>query len=166
MLIDKPEFYYWDCLEMLRKAFVTGILMFFNKGSVFQLVLAEVFCLAFLSAAAWFRPFASHVANFFKVGAESALLVTLNLIVLLKIDFSKENVPGGEDFVGVLLLLANVVLPGVSLAVAILIFGFDAQQAVTQANEVKMHKRNDNMEFDENPISQEDTDESGSKSAS
>ena len=31
---------YWDCLEMLRKAFITGILMFFKKGSLFQLVLA------------------------------------------------------------------------------------------------------------------------------
>jgi hypothetical protein len=24
---------YWDCLEMLRKAFITGILMFFKKGT-------------------------------------------------------------------------------------------------------------------------------------
>ena len=46
------------------------------------------------------------------------------LIVLLKIDLSKEDVPGGEAFVGVLLLLSNTVLPSSALVIAILSFGF------------------------------------------
>ena len=92
---------------MLRKAFITGILMFFNKGSLVQVVVAMVFCLAFLCAVAWLRPFASRTANLFKVGAEAALLVSLMLIVLLKVDLSKEDVPGGEGFIGQLLLLST-----------------------------------------------------------
>ena len=99
--------------------------MFFNKGSLFQLVVAMIFCVAFLSAVAWLRPFASRTANSFKVATEVALLVSLVLVVLLKIDLSKEDVPGGEAFVGFLLLLSNTVLPGVILAYAMLAFGFD-----------------------------------------
>ena len=38
----KPKFFWWDCLEMLRKAILTGILMFFKKGSLTQLVVAMV----------------------------------------------------------------------------------------------------------------------------
>lgn len=102
--------------------------MFFNKGSLFQLVVAMIFCVVFLSAVAWLRPFDSRTANIFKVAAEMALLVSLMLIVLLKIDLSKEDVPGGEDFVGFLLLLTNTALPGGALVIAILCFGFDVNK--------------------------------------
>ena len=71
---------------------------------------------------------ASRTANLFKVGAEAGLLVSLMLIVLLKIDLSKEDVPGGEDFVGFLLLLTNTALPGGALVIAILCFGFDVNK--------------------------------------
>ena len=54
-------------MEMLRKAFLTGILMFFKKGSLSQLVLAMIFSLAFGFTVAWLRPFASRTANLFKV---------------------------------------------------------------------------------------------------
>ncbi len=130
-----PEYYYWDCLEMLRKAFITGILMFFKKGSLFQLVVAMVSCVGFLTAVAWLRPFASRTANAFKIGAEMALLVSLMLIVLLKIDLSKEDVPGGEDFVGFLLLLSNTVLPGIALVIGFISFGFDAVESTRAVTE-------------------------------
>jgi hypothetical protein len=108
LLIDyKPRFYWWDCLEMLRKAILTGILMFFKKGSLTQLVMAMLTSLGFLSAAAWFEPFAAPTANAFKLGTEIALLMTLMLIVLLKIDLSKEDIPGGGDTVGAALLLST-----------------------------------------------------------
>lgn len=110
---------------MLRKAFLTGILIFYHKGSLFQLVIAIVFSLGFLGGVALFRPYASRTANAFKIMTEIALLLTLVLIVLLKIDLSKENVPGGEAFVGFLLLLSNTVVPGAGLALATLTYGLD-----------------------------------------
>jgi hypothetical protein len=125
---------------MLRKAFITGILMFFNKGSLVQVIVAMVFCLAFLCAVAWLRPFASRTANLFKVGAEAALLVTLMLIVLLKVDLSKEDVPGGNEFIGFLLLLSNTALPGGALTLAILSFGFDTGQAAYEADQEQGEK--------------------------
>jgi len=114
------RYYYWDCLEMLRKAFLTGILIFYHKGSLFQLIIAMLSSLGVLGAVAAFHPYASRTANLFKIVAEIALLATLMLIVLLKIDLSKEDVPGGEAFVGFLLLLSNTVVPGAGLALATL----------------------------------------------
>ena len=135
LLIDyKPRFYWWDCLEMLRKAILTGILMFFKKGSLTQLVMAMLTSLGFLSAAAWFEPFAAPTANAFKLGTEIALLMTLMLIVLLKIDLSKEDIPGGGDTVGAALLLVNVAPPAVSLVLSLLTHGLDARDAVKTWN--------------------------------
>lgn len=116
---NRPQFYYWDCLEMLRKATLTGVLMFFSKGSLSQLVLTMVVCVGFLCAATWWQPYASRTANLFKVGSEVSLLVTLMLVVLLKIDLSKEDIPGGENFVGSLLLLTNTGIPGGSILIGL-----------------------------------------------
>jgi hypothetical protein len=59
----RPEFYYWDCFEMLRKVTITGVLMFLSPGSLFQLVVGIVLCIAFGFSAAWFRPYVSGTAN-------------------------------------------------------------------------------------------------------
>ena len=93
---------------------------------------------------------ASRTANVFKVGTEAALLVSLILVVLLKIDLAKEDVPGGETFVGFLLLLSNTVLPGSSLFVAILSFGFDLDETLKYGNSART-----DSEFD-NPVADND----------
>lgn len=107
-------------------------MMFFNKGSLFQLVTCIALALAFSMVVGWYQPYSSRAANLFKVGTEAALLLTLYLVVrdlsvrlseneahsnqdavqvLLKIDLSREDIPGGEDFVGFLLILANTAVP-------------------------------------------------------
>lgn len=55
---------------MLRKTAMTGLLLFFKKGSAFQLVAAMLMSLGFLAVAAWFQPYASRAANLFKVATE------------------------------------------------------------------------------------------------
>ena len=134
------RYYYWDCLEMLRKAFLTGILIFYRKGSLFQLIVAMAFSLGFLCGVAVFQPYASRTANLFKVAAEAALMLTLILIALLKIDLSQEDVPGGEAFVGFLLLLSNTVVPGAGLALATLAYGLDLGSGHTAVEPTKQEK--------------------------
>ena len=132
---------------MLRKAFLTGILIFYQKGSLFQLIIAIAFSLIFLGGVGTFHPYASRTANVFKIMAEIALLLTLMLIVLLKIDMSKEDVPGGEAFVGFLLLLSNTVVPGAGLALATLTYGLDLGSGHTAGST----KKQETHEF-ENPV--------------
>lgn len=147
----KPEFYYWDCLEMLRKATLTGVLMFFSKGSLSQLVLAMVVCVGFLCAATWLQPFASRTACLFKVGTEVALLVTLMLVVLLKIDLSQEDIPGGADFVGGLLLLSNTVFPGATFLLGFMTYGFET----VERNVLGSAKSAAETDFDDNPVAEQ-----------
>ena len=59
------------------------------------------------------------MANVFKLACEVAIILTLNLAVLLKIDLSSEDV--SESFIGVMLIFANVVLPVIALVSGILI---------------------------------------------
>ena len=92
------------------------------------------------------------------------MLMTLMLIVLLKIDLSKEDIPGGGDAVGAALLLVNVAPPAVSLVLSLLTHGLDARDAVKTWNgdedgKKKGKKGKDEVEFDENPMAA-DEDES------
>ena len=51
-------------------------MMFFNKGSLFQVVLCMALALGFLCTSAWYQPYASPAANLFKIGTEAALVRT------------------------------------------------------------------------------------------
>ena len=89
-----------------------------------------MFVSGFLSAAAWFEPFAAPTANAFKLGSEIALLFTLMLIVLLKIDLTKEDIPGAEDTVGAALLFANTIPTAASLVLSLVSHGLDTRDAI------------------------------------
>ena len=117
---------------MIRKAIITGLLIFFKKGSIFQLVVAMITSLGFLSVVAWFQPYVSRAANLFKVATEVALLITLILCTLLKLDTGKieTEIPGGMDALGSMFIFVNSILPGGSLVVGILFYGFDVAQDV------------------------------------
>ena len=51
------------------------------------------------------------------------------LIVLLKIDLTKEDIPGAEDTVGAALLFANTIPTAASLVLSLLSHGLDARNA-------------------------------------
>ena len=55
---------------------VCPVMMFFHKGSLFQLVLCMVLALGFGFTSAWYQPYASPAANLFKIGTEAALVRT------------------------------------------------------------------------------------------
>ena len=52
------------------------------------------------------------------------------LIVLLKIDLAKEDIPGAEDTVGAALLFANTIPTASSLVLSLLSHGLDARDAI------------------------------------
>jgi hypothetical protein len=52
------------------------------------------------------------------------------LIVLLKIDLTKEDIPGGSDTVGAALLFANTIPTAVSLVLSLLSQGLDTPHAI------------------------------------
>ena len=60
-------------------------------------------------------------------------MLTLMLIVLLKIDLTKEDIPGAEDTVGAALLFANTIPTASSLVLSLLSHGLDAPDAIKTA---------------------------------
>ena len=88
----KPVYYHWDCVEMLRKVALTGLVSFVSRGSVSQLVVAIVISIASLTASAWCQPYADPRANVFKAATEVSILITLVMCVLLKVDLEKEKI--------------------------------------------------------------------------
>ena len=55
-------------------SYVHTVMMFFNKGSLSQVVLCGVLTLGFLCTSAWYEPYASRAANLFKIGTKAALV--------------------------------------------------------------------------------------------
>jgi chromate transport protein ChrA len=121
---------------MARKVVMTGMLMFVSKGSLVQVVVAIVFSVFVLMAVAFLQPYASPSANLFKLGTEAALVFTLIVVVLLKIDLSREGIEDPEWWehaLGSILVMTNTLLPSAGLCVGLLVFGFDQLEVVVDA---------------------------------
>ena len=114
----KPEYYFWETLEMLRKVILTGLLIFFARGSVLQLVVGILITFCFLLGTARNMPYKSMTSNRFKLATESALMLTLIFAVLLKVDLSKEDID--ETTIGVVMLFNNSVIPSMAIAASVL----------------------------------------------
>ena len=61
-------------------------------------------------------------------------MLTLMLIVLLKIDLTKEDIPGAEDTVGAALLFANTIPTAVSFVLSLVSHGLEAPDAIKTWN--------------------------------
>lgn len=152
----KPGFHFWDTLEMLRKAIITGLLMFFRKGSLLQLFVAITISIGFTSATAWFQPYRDIMPNCFKMGTEMALLFTLILAVLLKVDLADEDI--SADFVGQMMLVVNVAFPGLSFMAGICGFGFgEGHQPADGGRDDGGAPHEQEMAGFENPVAQDVT---------
>ena len=69
----KDQFWWWECMTLIRKLFMALILVFFSENLYIQLFLSLVVCQIFLLLQLRFKPFDSSVCNFF----ESFSLFTL-----------------------------------------------------------------------------------------
>jgi hypothetical protein len=63
------------------------------------------------------------------------------LIVLLKIDLTKEDIPGAEDTVGVVLLFANTIPTAASLVLSLLSQGLDTPHAIKTRKATRRTRR-------------------------
>ena len=109
------------------------MLIFISRGSVFQLMVTTLICLGFGFSSAWCQPYQSRLSNLFKVATEVSLLITFCVSMLLRADQSSEKLPMllslpdgsgiDRDAVGVMLVLANTLVPMTSLLVGLVSFG-------------------------------------------
>ena len=103
------RYFYWECLELLRKVTLVGFVCFLERGSASQLVFATLWTLSFLIAAALARPVVVAWANNLKLGADFAIVLTLFITVVLKLDLRNEAI--SDSGYGVVLVIVNVCVP-------------------------------------------------------
>lgn len=154
----------WDSIEMLRKVFITGLIIFVRPGSLLQIVVALASSLAFGFAAAWYRPYINGAANAFKVATEITLTLTLTFATMLRFDLSKEDV--SADTVGAWLTLVNLIGPASGLVFGLVTSGLGFERELMPNDEdgereeaVEEMKEEADEEADEshNPVHEDST---------
>ena len=113
----RPDYYYWECVDMLRKLTLIGLLVLVDRGSVAQICVA--ICISFfffaLHVKTW--PYKAPEDNWLKASTEVALFITVLMAIVLRTDLQNEQV--GEQFYDDLVVMSFVVLVPVALVIAI-----------------------------------------------
>lgn len=104
-------YFLWEVWDLGRKLALSGALIFFNKGSVSQLLVAMVIALFALELQLRMMPYKSLMANIIQVAAFNAILLNLVGAMLLKVDFHPEDYGLGETFADGFLILINLTVP-------------------------------------------------------
>ena len=69
--------YWWELVECLRKVLLTGLFMFYKKGSLEQLALGLLVCLFFIQAYHNVKPYARNADNMLQQLCQLSIFVTL-----------------------------------------------------------------------------------------
>lgn len=109
----KLECWYWEALEMFRKITLTGLMIFWQRGSIQQLVIGIQLSAFFMAAAIKIQPFQDRFNNDFKVVTDAAVMITFNVAILMsrRVDKSLEPAWFGPEIIDGILIVVNMVIP-------------------------------------------------------
>jgi hypothetical protein len=90
----KPEFYYWEAVEIFRKLLLTGALVQFQKGSLIQIVVAMGVIIMHMLVLAHYKPYRQAVHGALAQGVYGLLLVIFfgGLLLSAKTALPKDHV--------------------------------------------------------------------------
>ena len=103
----RPEYWYWECVECVRRLSLTGLLVFMYPGSEKQVILAIAVCVLFMILYSWTGPFLDPVHNFIIGSAKWGIFLQLLGTLLLK----QNQFGGSYNFIGDLMVAAGVLFP-------------------------------------------------------
>merc|ERR1712070_881114 len=118
-------FFLWEVWDLGRKLMLSGLLMFFKRGSVSQLLVAMVIALFALELQLRLMPYKSFMANIIQVAAFNAILLNLVGAMLLKVDDSAMVDGLGASFADGFLVLINLTVPILVLFALVFSMGHD-----------------------------------------
>ena len=107
----QPKFYYFECIFLIEKLILTGLLIFVTPGSIAQSYVATLTAFAFCVIQTKYMPYDALQDNLLKQLAEVQLLMTLLISIILRTDLRDEALTAqGYDLI---LLCVNVLMvPG------------------------------------------------------
>jgi hypothetical protein len=118
-------YFLWEVWDLGRKLMLSGLLIFFKRGSVSQLLVAMVIALFALELQLRVMPYKSFMANIIQVAAFNAILLNLVGAMLLKVDDSAMVNGLGVSFADGFLVLINLTVPILVLFALVFSMGHD-----------------------------------------
>ena len=107
----KPEYYYYECVVLVKKLLLSGLLVFMDRGSMMQATMATFISLVFFTVQVRWMPYVEPNNNILSALAEAQVFVTLVLSIVLRSDDWKT-----ESFQGYDTLLVTVNMAAAPLA--------------------------------------------------
>jgi hypothetical protein len=80
----KPQHWYWEPVELVRKLLLSGILSLVGRGSIAQAALGTAISFAFFALHLKVEPYKTSTLNFVKAVSEVQLFVVLQTSVILQ----------------------------------------------------------------------------------
>lgn len=127
-----PVYFFWEIWDLLRKLTMSGLLIFFDKGSADQLSVAILFSTFACVAHARAFPYTDPMANWIQFFVLLSLELTLFGSLILKMQTRDASI--SEDMVDVYLLTINILIPGGLVAVV----AYEIQQTLTANARAKL----------------------------
>ena len=101
----KPEYWYWECIECVRRLSLTGLLVFIYPGSEKQVLLAMLICFIWMIIYSNIQPYLESSHSFFMMSSQWGVLLQLYAVYLIinhSFDSSSDLVGGCAVAVGVI----------------------------------------------------------------
>jgi hypothetical protein len=112
-----PNYYYWECVDMLRKLTLIGLLVLVDRGSVAQICVAIIISFFFFSLHVKTWPYKGVEDNYLKASTEVALFIIVLMAIVLRTDLQGEAIP--RAFYDDAVVLSLVVLVPMALVAAV-----------------------------------------------
>ena len=133
----KPDYPYFEVYDLIRKLFLTGIIIFVRPGTVTQIATATAFCMAALAIHLNIRPFLDAFDNLLQTMALVCILGTMYVGLLIRAEVTTNDetidrstitkVLVGANLI-VILVLGPIVIPRITAGVK-----FYYQEAMVKA---------------------------------
>eukprot|EP01048_Picozoa_sp_COSAG05_P020642 COSAG05_NODE_3559_length_1990_cov_2.333157_2_plen_301_part_00 len=107
----QSKYYYFECIFLIEKLILTGLLIFVPPGTIAQCYVATLTAFVFCVIQTKYMPYDARKDNLLKQLAEVQLLMTLLISIILRTDLEDDAIAvAGYDFI---LLCVNVfMVPG------------------------------------------------------
>ena len=79
----KPDFWYWECVECMRRLSLTGLLVFMYPGSEKQVLLAMLICFFWMMIYLSVQPYLESSHSFFMISSQWGVLLQLYAVYLM-----------------------------------------------------------------------------------
>ena len=109
--VYKPEFYFWEVVELGRKLALTSILALIAPGTAGQVVVGLLLALFMLLLNSRFKPYAAELLNSVNVYAQLNLTLFLLVALLLKVDLDQRGSASFYTGIVAFLSIVPVLLP-------------------------------------------------------